>query len=78
MHDADPALDELVGCCRWLAEARAARDPQQTAAALGDLYRHLQQGGWTAPARAALLVRLQSAALDAALHRMLSAESRQE
>ena len=70
-----PERDELAACCRVVAEAHDADDPQQTAAALCDLYPHLSDRGWTPPPRASALLRLQAAAFDAAVVRLLAPQS---
>ena len=61
------ASDDLVDCCRWVADADAAGDPQLAAVALAELYRHLTDRGWTAPPLARKLMQLKAAALDAEL-----------
>lgn len=64
--------DELLTCCRWLLEAHADGDPQQIVMALCQLYRQLGRRGWVAPERASLLLRLQAAAVDLELQRLVT------
>ena len=56
--------DELVDCCRWIADADAADDPQQVVAGLCELYRLLAEGGWVPSQRSAALLRLHDAVVE--------------
>lgn len=72
--DAMPSFfthDELHDTCRWLADAHAADDREQAITALCRLYRLLAAQGWTPSERSARLLRVQSAAVDASLARLV-------
>ena len=59
--------DELPDACRWLADAYGGEDPEQIVAALCAMYRLMEASGWTPSDRAATVLRVRGAAVDAAL-----------
>lgn len=68
-------VHELADCCRWVADAHDARDPQQLAAALCAMYRVLASRGWTPPARSSILLHLHPRVVDAELAQMVERAS---
>lgn len=69
----EPAgFDDLAACCRWLGEAHAAADLQDSVAALCGLYDTLIARGWIPSDRAVTLLRLHAAGVDAELAQVLA------
>lgn len=51
-------VDDLLAYCHWLVDAHEDGDPHQMAAARAGLYGQLVRDGWSASARASLLLRV--------------------
>lgn len=65
-------LTGLVEACAWLADAHLAEDPEQTVAALCEIYQRFAAHGWVPSERAAVLLRVHETAVDAALSQLVA------
>lgn len=61
--------------CAWVADAHSCGDAAQVVAALTHLYELLLDHGWQPSDRAALVLRMHAAALEAGLTRVLETET---